>query len=131
MEFIKRIFESGGIQPPEICNQSFTECFPEAMSPEWHDKNDDFEVIFYRNDLEHIALFNPQGLLLEYRQNLPSNRLPLHIRDIIAAKGEIMNSVLKNKGNLIEYELITRNSAIERFQLTITDDGRIIRERKL
>lgn len=131
MEFIRKIFETGGIQPPEVCSQSFKDCFPEALSQEWHDKKDHFEVIFYRNDLEHIALFGMDGSLMEYRQNLPYNRLPLHIRELLAGKGEIMNAVLKNKGNLIEYELITRDSATERFQLIISEEGQIVLEKKL
>ena len=129
--FLKKILDGNGASPSEICLQSFNDSFTEATNVEWFCKKGYYEAIFYKNNLEHIAVFNLSGVLKEYRQNLAVENLPELIKNIALSKGEIMNSVLRNKGNLLEYELIVRDQSLKRKLILLTDMGNIIEEKAL
>lgn len=130
-DFLKRVFEGNGKLPSEMCVQSFSESFSDAVNVEWFSKKECNEAIFYRNNIEHIALFSLNGILLEYKQNLPIEFLPEQIKNIAHSKGEIMNAVLKNKGNMLEYELIIRDRFHYRQLVVLTDMGDIKEVRAL
>ena len=68
---------------------------------------------------------------MEYSQNLPVEYLPKPIKNLALSKGEIMNAVLKNKGNKIEYELIIRNDLLKRYLVIISDLGELKEEQVL
>lgn len=123
--------EGNGVSPSDICLQSFKENFEDAVNIEWFNKTDYFEAIFYKNNLEHIAIYSLTGVLTEYRLNLPSEYLPEPIRNSALDKGEIMNSVMRNKGNMIEYEVIVRDKELNRNLILFSDVGNPIEERKL
>ena len=130
-DFLKKVIEGHGISPPEICLESFKEVFNDAINVEWFKREDRFEAVFYRNNLEHIAFFSANGIFEEYRLNLPADHLPVRITKLLSYKGEIMNSVLRNKGNLLEYEVIVRDPDFTRSLITISDTGNILEERVL
>lgn len=130
-DFLKKVVEGHGVSPPEECHQSFKQNFEEAINVEWFKKESCYEAIFYKNNLEHIALFDISGVLLEYRQNLSEDHLPIAIKDLVTSRGELMNSVLKNKGNMLEYEIILRDRDLNRYLITISEIGTIIQEMKL
>lgn len=130
-DFLKKVVEGNGVSPSDVCLQSFNENFADAINVEWFKKESFYEAIFYKNDLEHIAIFDLSGILMEYRQNLPVDYLPVAIKNIVTSKGEIMNSVLKNKGNMLEYEVIVRDKELNRYLITLSDTGNIIEEKKL
>lgn len=130
-KFLRKVIEGNGIQPSEICLQSFKENFKEAINIEWFNKGDHFEAIFYKNNLEHIAVFSLSGVLIEYRLNLPTDYLPEPITKNAMAKGEIMNAVMRNKGNMVEYEVIVRDQGLNRYMLLFSDIGDLIEEKKL
>jgi hypothetical protein len=119
------------IAPSEACLQSFNQNFAEAVNVEWSKKTAAYEAIFYNNNVECIALFHENGSLIEYRQNLPLSHLPEIIKSTAHSKGEIMNTVLINKGNLLEYELIIRDAELKRYCLNISEFGEIVAEKKL
>jgi hypothetical protein len=98
---------------------------------EWFRKADHYEAIFYMQNLEHIALFSLPGKLEEYKRNLPVDFLPGPIKDVVRQKREIMNAVLINKGNRLEYELIVRDRLLKRHLMVISDLGEVWEERKL
>ena len=129
--FLRRVIEGNGVLPTEICLKSFTENFKDAINIEWFNKEDHFEAIFYKNNLEHIAVFSLSGVLIEYRLNLPTDYLPEPITKNALAKGEIMNAVMRNKGNMIEYEVIVRDTVLDRHMLLFSDIGGLIEEKKL
>lgn len=130
-DFLKRVIEGTGIPPSEACLQSLNDNFNEAFNVEWFSKEGYFEAIFYRHNLEHIALFSLDGALLEYKQNIPAEQLPEYIRSTVLSKGEIMNSVQKNKGNIIEYEFIVRDKLLKRYLIILSDMGEIKEEKIL
>ncbi|WP_291856023.1 hypothetical protein [Marinilabilia sp.] len=129
--FLRKVVEGNGVSPSEICLQSFNENFKDAVNIEWFNKSDYFEAIFYKNNLEHIAIYSLTGILTEYRVNLPSDYLPEPIKNKALVKGEIMNSVMRNKGNMLEYEVIVRDKESNRNQLIFSDAGNLIEEQKL
>lgn len=130
-KFIRKIVEGNMVSPSNICLQSFKENFKDAVNIEWYDKTDYYEAIFYKNNLEHIALFSLTGILMEYRLNLPINYLPEPIKNMAMEKGEIMNSVMRNKGNVVEYEIIIRDERLIRYQLLYSEIGFLIEEKML
>lgn len=129
--FLKKILEGNGVLPSEVCLKSFNNSFADAVNVEWFRKEGYYEAVFYRYDLEHIAIFNLNGILLEYKQNLSVEYLPERIKNIALLKGEIMNTVLKNKGNMLEYEIIIRDKFLKRQLILISDMGAIMAEKAL
>jgi len=133
-EAIKTLFENmldGGYAPPESCEKSFSDNFEGATNVEWEEYDDHLEAIFYKEGVEHIALFSKDGILQEYRKTLPEGYLPYNVRHQMDARGEIMNRVLINKGNQVMYEVIYRDKDLNRFLVLVTDLGKILSEREL
>lgn len=128
LENLKR---SGGTTPPESCLASFSEHFDAALNIEWFEKENGYEAIFYRDRVEHIALFLADGALIEYKMFLPPEYLPTAIVEQVEGMGEIMNAVLINKRNTIEYEIIYRDASLTRHLLLLTDLGKVLEERAL
>ncbi|HAF29454.1 MAG TPA: hypothetical protein DCG75_10445 [Bacteroidales bacterium] len=129
--FVKRVIEGNGITPPIICLNAFNSNFNDTINVEWFDRADHFEAIFYKDNLEHIAIFDLSGSLVEYKLFLPVEFLPEAIKTYLESKGEIMNSVLINKGNTIEYEVIVRDANFTRYLILLSDLGKVIEEKKL
>lgn len=131
MKFLKKVIQGQGVEPTSVCLEAFKQNFKHSVNVEWFDKGDYFEVIFYKDHIEHIAIFHKNGILKEYKLYLPNECLPEKIKIFMESKGEIMNSVMKNKGNRIEYEVIYRDLDLNRFIVLLTDLGDIMDERKL
>jgi hypothetical protein len=129
--FLENLLDGNRRKPSDICLQAFDQNFQNTINVDWYDRGSYFEAIFYKDNLEHIALFNPSGSLLEYRLNLPDGYLPETIRNKVESKGEIMNTVMRNKGNTVEYEVIVRDKELNRYLITFSDIGNILEEKKL
>ena len=69
--------------------------------------------------------------LLEYKIYLPIGYLPENLNKIVKEKGEIMNVIMRNKGNIIEYEVIVRDKALIRYLIILSDVGELIEENKV
>ena len=130
-DFLRKVIEGSCITPPEVCLQSFNKSFEGATNVEWYQKENYWEAIFFKNDMEHIAVLSPDGNLLEYKVNLSTEYLPEPVKNAALSEGEIMNCVLRNKGNRLEYEIIVRNTSNERFSLTMSDLADIHEIKKL
>jgi hypothetical protein len=127
--FLENILEGESFQPPTHCEQSFAENFEGAINVEWSENEDYLEAIFYKDHLEHIALFSKDGILQEYRKTLPEGFLPYNVRRELDKRGEIMNRVLINKGFTVQYEVILSDQQNARHLLLISDLGEVIKER--
>jgi len=44
---------------------------------------------------------------------------------------EIMNALIKNKGNAIEYEVIVRDKSMNRFIILLSDSGKVIQKKPI
>jgi hypothetical protein len=130
-DFFKKVIEGVGITPPEVCSDAFSKEFKTASHVEWFDHGDHFEAVFYKDNSEHIAMFDPEGKLVEYKMYLPDGYLPELIKSHLESRGEIMNVVLRNKGNQIEYEAIFRDTALNRYLVVFSSLGQVIAERPL
>lgn len=130
-KFLKNVIEGNGITPSAIFLHAFNQNFENAVNVEWYDKGEFFEAIFYKDKMEHIAIFNLTGRLLEYKLYLPEGYLPEPIKKRVEEKGEIMNAVMRNKGNMVEYEVIVRDKELIRHLITLSDVGCLLGEQKL
>lgn len=129
--FLKKMIKGNVLSPSLICLESFNNNFKNAINVEWFDKETYYEAVFYKDRLEYIAMFDLTGNLIEYKLNLPIDYLPEPFRLTVEEKGEIMNAVMRNKGNLVEYEIIYRDNKLNRFLVIISDVGKMIEEIKL
>jgi len=130
-DFIRKVIEGNGILPSEVCLQSFNLNFENAVNVEWFHWESHYEAIFYINNQEHIAIFSLTGELKEYSKNLSSDYIPEPIKIKALLKGEIMNSVMKNKGNSLEYEMIIRDKQLKRYIQIYSDTGNLMEEKML
>ena len=109
----------------------FQDKFPETINVEWNKSGKNYEAIFHKDQLEYIAIFDSEGELVEYKMSLSEDLLPQQIKENLLQKGEIMNAVLKNKGNAISYEVILREASHVRYVIDLNETGQIVQERKL
>lgn len=117
------IFKSNSKQIPGGVKKQLTKSFPKAKNIDWEIKNDICEAIFYLNDVEHIAKFSKEGTLLEYKKNLWLNELPEQINKTGDTFGEIMNGIVINRNNVLFYELIIRDTKLDRYVYLFDDKG--------
>lgn len=130
-DFFDNVFNKEGINPPHFCLQVFNESFGGAVNVDWFHRKTFYEAIFYKDNIEHIAVFNESGSLEEYKMFLPNGFLPVQISSYVDSRGEIMNAVLINKGSSIIYEIIFRDASLNRHLLLLTELGKVIEERAL
>lgn len=131
--FLDKLIKGHIAKPPLKVIQSLEQNFRNAINVEWQNNKSEkyYEAVFYNENLEHIAFFDPSGILIEHRINLPLESLPLKIKELSEKKGEIMNSVMRNTGNKVEYEVIVRNSEFVRYILLYSAYGRLITKKQL
>lgn len=130
-DFLRNIVEIRGIQAPESCAQFFNERFPGAINSEWFKNEQNFEVHFHLDEIEYIALMDPEGMLLRYKMYLDKELLPSKIKFKLEKDWEIMNSILINNGNSIKYEIIVRNENLTRYLLMVDYLGEIHQKSRL
>jgi hypothetical protein len=129
--FFEKIIHANGITAPISCEQSFSQNFAGAINVEWSKTDKYYESVFYLNNLEYIAIFSLDGLLMEYRMILPDGYLPEQVKNKLDSMGEIMNKILINKGNSLIYEIIVRDKNLVRSLVLMTDLGLVIEEKIL
>jgi hypothetical protein len=130
-DFVKKVINGDGCIPPQECLDAFDNKFSTAISVEWYSRDGNYEAIFYKNKLEHVAVFSPSGELTEYKLMLQAEYLPVGIIDRVKNRGEIMSAVLKNKGNALEYEVIVTDRDLTRSLLLFSEQGKIISVKEL
>jgi hypothetical protein len=120
------IFKSNSKQIPGTVKKYLEKIFPNAKNIDWENKTDYFEAIFYLNDVEHIAKFTKEGTLIEYKKNLWLNELPDPVKITGNTFGEIMNGIVINRENVLFYELIIRDTRLDRYVYLFDDKGTLI-----
>lgn len=129
--FLNNLFNSENIQPPEECIETFEQIFADTMNAEWYQKNQEFEVVFLKDRVEHIATLSGDGVLLRYKINLSKELLPVQIISSIDENMEIMNVVLINEADVVFYEVIARSSPLDRYQILLDNLGGILSKKVL
>ncbi|MEE4215194.1 MAG: hypothetical protein V2I34_08990 [Bacteroidales bacterium] len=130
-DFVRKVINGDGCVPPQVCRDAFESKFRTAISVEWYARDGNFEAIFYKNQLEHVAVFSPSGLLSEYKLMLQPDHLPVKITDIVKKRGEIMSAVLRNRGNALEYEVIVMDKDMKRSLILFSGQGKILSIKEL
>jgi hypothetical protein len=125
------IFKSQKKSIPDAVKSLFAEKFPDAKNIEWEKKKSAYEAIFYLNDIEHIARFSEDGLLVEYRKNLWPDELPENIKTAGATFGETMNGIIIYRGEEILYELIIRDEKLDRYEYLFDKNGEVLKSELL
>lgn len=130
--FFKKI--STPQREPVISKQvkhNFASQFPESRNTEWNNTGDQFEAVFYQEELEHIARYTKEGALVCLKINLPLTMVPPTIAAAAAEHGELMNAIAIEANDGQKFELIVRNTELIRYTLLMTDDGELIEKEKL
>ena len=130
-DFVVKVMKGDGCNPPQLCLDAFESKFSTAISVEWYDRDGNYEAVFYKNQLEHVAVFSPSGFLSEYKLMLQEDYLPGKITDILKPRGDIMSAVLKNKGNALEYEVVVMDKEMKRSLILFSDQGKILSSTQL
>lgn len=126
-----KIFKFSNVSLPEAVENSFFEKFGESINIEWLHSDDFYEAIFYLDEIEHIAHFDPSGKLLNLKKNLTVQAAPEHIKKKAAQHGELMNVIEIREDEIVGYELIVRDEALIRFSLLLNEKGGLIQKSKL
>ncbi len=90
-----------------------------------------YEVIFYEDEVEHIATYSREGQLHTLLINLSPAALPDPVRRYALSRGEIMNAISMKEGDRVSYELIVRDGALERYALLFDAGGTLLKEEHL
>lgn len=131
MDFFSKIYRDSKTGPSRKIREGLSKRFPDARSVEWNNQNGVFEAIFYDQDLEKIARFDPDGKLIECRINLSPEDIPATVKASIDRDLEIMNCIVADNNASIFYELIVRNQSLARFLIIVDESGEIKRNEKL
>ncbi len=131
-KLLDKIFKGDTVKPSTIAKKSFMTHFKDAKSIEWSKTENGFEAIFYIKKQEFISKINNEGAIQEYRVNLNPYKIPEKINNPAIEIGEIMNAISIHKPDSeTVYELIIRNSQLERFAVLFSADGNLIKKEKL
>jgi len=128
MNFFSKIFGDSIFSPPDVVKNSLKERFPSVINVEWNKTGENYEAIFYKDNIEYIANFDRTGVLIVYKMFLTEGFLPEKIKSTMKGKGEIMNVVMINKGNSITWEIIYRDKELIRYLMLFNEIGVILEE---
>jgi len=130
--FFQKIFiHHKEIQVPSDIQQHFHEEFSDSINAEWQKNEEVYEVVFYHNEHENIAIYQKDGSLLSLKINLVLEELPDQIRLGGQEYGELMNAIKIEQKNEIQYELIVRDEMLVRYSLLLNEEGGLLHKKQL
>ncbi|WP_423130508.1 hypothetical protein [Gaoshiqia sp. Z1-71] len=132
MNFFQKIL-SGHKEPhlPEPVKTAFGQQFATPRNAEWARMKDQYEVVFYNDELEHIARYKGNGERVSLKINLPLDLIPDKIRQAALQHGELMNGIhIQNQENE-QYELIVRDDQLIRYFLLVNETGEVLDKARL
>ena len=130
--FFQNIFSGGkSTQVPSSVKTSFAQQFPEPLNTEWQKTGDQFEAVFYKDELEHIARYKANGEMSCLKINLHLDSLPEIVSKAAKIHGELMNAISILCDGDRKYELIVRDPDLNRYFLLITPEGEVSEKEKL
>ncbi|WP_372772968.1 hypothetical protein [Mangrovibacterium sp.] len=129
--FHKILSGNKGTTVPATVKENFALKFNHPINTEWQKTGEQFEAVFYKDDLEHIARYSPDGKLTCLKVNLPLEGLPPMIETTAKKHGELMNAIFIECEESRKYELIVRDSELIRYFLLVNQDGEVAEKEKL
>jgi len=127
---LTQILKFSKVSLPAKVKASFLERFGDSINVEWLHLDESYEAIFYLEEIEHIAHFNPDGKLINLKKNLPLSTAPGHIIQKAALHGELMNVIEISEDEIVGYELIVRDHDLIRFSILLNEKGGLIQKSK-
>jgi hypothetical protein len=128
---LSKIFNSNKTKPPKSILHSFEKIFGHSINVEWHKESENFEALFYIDEMEHIALFTPDGHIVVQKINLLLTSAPLPVAAQAKNIGEMMNLIKMVRNGTVNFEVIARDLYLDRYYLLLDEDGQILEKRKL
>jgi hypothetical protein len=128
---IDDLFKSSEDYVPEAVTSQLEGHFPHCLNVEWSTIENDFEAIFYVDEIEHIARISAQGKLIEYKKNLKFCDVPSKIKTHCEPYGEIMSAIFICSNATKKYEIITQRPLIIRSLLIFSEEGSLLELRGL
>lgn len=116
---------------PKAVKQAFAKTFNSPLNTEWNQIGDEWEAIFYIDEMENIARFQSSGELLSLKTNLPLTQAPDDIKKAVQNVGELMNVIVIKRKQTLMYQLIVRNEKLERFFMLLNSEGEVLEKEKL
>lgn len=130
--FFQKLFTgSRETEVPKVVKLNFEERFSQSINVEWQKVDGQFEAVFYRDDLENIAIFEKDGTMICLKTNLPLTALPENVAQNARKEGELMNAIQIECTGELEFELIVRDESLVRYFLLIDEKGQILKKDKL
>lgn len=130
--FFQKILSGNKVIPvPATVKTSFSKQFVEPLNIEWHKTGEQFEAVFYMDDLEHIARYKADGEMTCLKINLPLDGLPETVRAAAQGHGELMNAISILCDEKQKYEVIVRDKDLNRYFLLIRTNGEVAEKEKL
>ncbi|MCW0483383.1 hypothetical protein [Gaoshiqia sediminis] len=129
--FHKILSGNKAIVVPTTIKEAFSGRFNSPLNTEWAKVGDQYEAVFYKDELEHIARYNVAGVLQSLKVNLQLDTVPQPIRETARQHGELMNAITIQRANETTYELIVRDDQLTRFTLLLNSNGEVIEKEKL
>lgn len=111
---------------PQPIIDAFNKQFDSPLNTEWHKIEESFEAVFYIEELEHIAKYQADGVLISLKINLPLETIPVEIYEAAKLHGEVMNAIKIYCREVLKYELIVRDQNLTRYSLLLDAQGEII-----
>jgi hypothetical protein len=128
---IDKMFGANEVTPPSYIRESFLMHFRENKNEEWNRRNKDWEVIFYFEERECIALFDGAGKLKELKTVLNIDQLPELIVNQVRKLGETMNIIEIKNDLVITYEIIYRDPQMNRQLCVLDENGNVMHHKTL
>ncbi len=117
--------------PPKSIKELFINTFPLSVNDEWLQNSKGYEVIFHQNEVEKIAKYTKTGQLIETRTNLTFAQIPPAIKSKAEVMGEIMNAILIDNQSTTFYELIYRDTDLNRYVILFDHNGEKLQHKLL
>jgi len=130
LEFFNKIFSTHKSTVPASVLSSLPEHFFGAAGVEWSRVNDQWEALFFHDNITKLARFDIAGKLIEYRVNIPPDSILSPIKEA-AGDWEIMNCIAVYSSGSLIYELIVRDRELVRYNLCLDSLGNQQRLEKL
>jgi hypothetical protein len=128
---LSKIFHTNNTKPANAILKSFTAHFGRPINVEWHKEKENYEALFYIEDIEHIALFSPDGRVIETKRNLLLSSAKPEIAKQALIVGEMMNLIEIERNGKFFYEIIARDLYLDRYYILLDNEGNMLDKRKL
>lgn len=130
-EFFKSFLEGSNIKTPEAVLEAFINKFSGTVNTEWFKVEDLYEAVFYHNGIEKIAKFSGDGTWHETGINTDKDLIPSAVKSAAEKNGEIMSSIEFRTAGSSKFEIVVRDSQMNRFLLIINDSGKLIKNKPI